>query len=172
MSKAFISVGSNIEPEQNIASALSKIKLLSDILAVSTFYKTTAIGNNNIPDFYNGMISIKTDIEEHGLKFVIMRGIEDSLGRKRTENKYSSRTIDLDVIIYDDKIIDEPDYKLPDPDLFNRPFLAYPLAELEPNLILPGTAISAIELASKLDKSGLFPLVDFTKKIKSLIKIN
>lgn len=148
MTDVFISVGSNINPEENIAKALEKLKEYVDVVAVSTFYQTKAINRPNQADFINGIFHIRTDISPRKLKFDILRKIEYDLGRIRSEDKYSDRTIDLDIAIYGDMVINEGDLVIPDKDIRVRPFIAIPLLELSPTLVLPDTEekLSSLEI--------------------------
>lgn len=162
----FISVGSNIEPEKNIVGALEQLKQYVDVIAVSTFYQTKAIDRPTQADFANGVFHIQTDISPRKLKFDILRKIESDLGRIRSEDKYADRAIDLDIAIYGDMVINEPDLMIPDRDIRKRPFIAIPLLELSPSLILPDTR----EMLSSLDiiktESGMKPNNELTKILK------
>jgi 2-amino-4-hydroxy-6-hydroxymethyldihydropteridine diphosphokinase len=156
---AYIAVGSNIEPQENIPRALLELKTSQHIIAVSNFYKSTAVGRTNQPDFYNGVVKIQTPISPRQLKFDILREIENHLGRVRTSDKNAPRTIDLDLIIYGTLIIDELDIKIPDPAINIYPFVAVPLLELAPNMTLPCAK----------QKNNLHLLAEFTDRLKSLI---
>jgi len=147
LTDVFISVGSNINPEENIIKALDQLKRYVKVIAVSTFYQTKAIDRPNQSDFVNGVFHIRTNISPRKLKFDILRKIEYDLGRIRSDDKYSDRTIDLDIAIYGDRVINEPDLVIPDKDIRERPFIAIPLLELSPLLILPDTG----EKLSSLD---------------------
>ena len=100
-----------------------------------------------------------------------MRSIEAELGRIRTQDKYAARTIDLDIALYGDEVINEPELVIPDPDIQKRRFIAIPLLELNPSLVLPDTG----EQISSLDiiKSGkdLEGLHAFTENLRERIGI-
>ena len=166
---AYISVGSNIEPEKNIPEALEKLKKYVSVKAISTFYRTVPIGRPEQPAFLNGVWQIDAEQSARELKFDILRQIEAELGRVRTEDKYAARTIDLDIALYDDMVIDEPDLRIPDPNIRQRPFIAVPLLELAPRLVLPDTG----ELLSSLDivkaTQDLEPVCDFTEILRERI---
>jgi dihydroneopterin aldolase/2-amino-4-hydroxy-6-hydroxymethyldihydropteridine diphosphokinase len=149
MARAFIGVGSNIAPEKNIREALRLLARLVRIVAISTFYRTPAIDRPSDPDFYNGVVAIETDLRPMALKSKVLRKIEAALGRRRSADKYASRTIDLDLLVLTP----------PDPDILNRAFVAVPLAEIEPDLLLPGV--------DHLSKEGMQPLVEFTQKLRA-----
>lgn len=167
---AFISVGSNIEPEKNIVLALDRLRQYVNVIAVSTFYQTKAIDRPNQADFINGVFHIQTDLCPRKLKFDILRKIESELGRIRSEDKYADRTIDLDIVIYGDIVIKEPDLDIPDKDIRKRPFIAFPLLELSPSLVLPDTN----EMLSSLDiiraESDMKPVHELTEILKRSLK--
>ena len=165
MSIAYIGIGSNIDPEDNIPAALRLLEQSVRVVAVSTFYRTEPLGPPGSPPFINGVVKIETDIPPRKLKFDILRKIEDALGRRRTEDKYSPRPIDLDIMVYGDLKIHEPDLRLPDPDILTRAFVAHPLFELDPEMILPGWDAAA-DIAGKLPAEGMQPLIEFTSALR------
>ena len=134
---AYIAVGSNIKPQDNIFDALIALKTYVTINAISNFYETPPVSGPGQPDFLNGVVKIKTDRSPREIKFDILRSIEERLGRVRSTDKYAPRTIDLDLILYGSLVIDEPDLHLPDPSICLYPFVAVPLLELAPELIMP-----------------------------------
>ncbi len=162
----FISVGSNVNPSENIVKSLELLKRYVDLVAVSTFYQTKAINRPDQPDFINGIFHIRTDISPRKLKFDILRKIEHDLGRTRSEDRYSNRTIDLDIVIYGDMVINESDLVIPDKDIRDRPFIAIPLLELSPSLILPDTKekLSSLEIISA--GKDMKPAKEITKILK------
>ncbi len=167
---AFISVGSNIEPERNIPAAIAALTKSARILAVSTFYETRPLGPAGQPAFYNGVVEIATSLAPRPLKFDVLRKIESDLGRRRTGDKYAARPIDLDILAYDQLAIAESDLSIPDADIPNRPFLAVPLAELAPELVLPGLG-SVAALAARHQSHDMRPLPDFTSALRKLIEL-
>jgi 2-amino-4-hydroxy-6-hydroxymethyldihydropteridine diphosphokinase len=128
---AFIAVGSNIEPQTNIPAALHLLTQHVTVKASSTFYRTRALGRPDQPDFINGIWQIQTTHPPLFFKQHILHTIEDQLGRVRTPDKYAPRTIDLDLILYNDLQINTPDLVLPHPDI-QRPFVYIPLYKLLP----------------------------------------
>lgn len=161
MTTAYIGIGSNIEPEKNIESALRMLAEKVRVIGVSTFYRTEALNRPGSPPFINGAASIETDLDPRELKFGLLRAIEEALGRVRTEDKYAPRTIDLDVMIYGDLALDEPDIVIPDPDIRTRPFVAIPLLELAPDLVLPDTGIRLADLVEAMPTGSMVPLPGF-----------
>ena len=126
---AFVGVGSNIEPESNIASALQLLKQRVTVVASSTFYRTRAIGGGDQADFINGVWRIETTLAAAAVKRELLRPVEDGIGRRKTVEKHGCRTIDLDLLLYGDMVIDSEDLTLPHRDL-GRSFVYGPVVEL------------------------------------------
>ncbi len=169
MVDAYIGVGSNIDAEINIPKALEHLQHYVNVIAVSTVYRTAPIGRSNQPDYLNAVWYIGTSIPPRDLKFQVLRNIESFLGRIRTQDRYSSRTIDLDILIYGDLVIRETDLVIPDPDIRERPFLAIPLIELNPVLILPDTQETLQSVVSALNPGALEPLPKLTNYLKRMV---
>jgi len=138
--------------------------------STSTFYRTMPIGRPEQPFFLNGVWLIKTDKAPEELKFGVLRSIEEELGRIRTQDKYAARTIDLDVLLYGNEVINEPELVIPDPDIRTRSFIAIPLLELNTSLILPDTGepISSLDIVKS--DNELKALYVFTESLRERIK--
>ncbi|MCE5185141.1 MAG: 2-amino-4-hydroxy-6-hydroxymethyldihydropteridine diphosphokinase [Planctomycetaceae bacterium] len=165
--EAFVAVGSNIEPRENIPKAL---RLLSEsvlIADISTFYRNPAWDRPRQSDYINGVIKIATSYDARALKFDVLRRIEAELGRVRTADKYAARTIDLDLILYGDLSIDEADLKLPDDNIAKRPFIALPLLELVPGLVLPGTRTALARMKIASEPNTMHPEPELTDALKA-----
>lgn len=170
MTTAFISMGSNIAPEKNIVEALKLLSSHVKILKVSTVYLTEPLQGKSQPKYYNCVVKIETETEPRNLKVDVLKPIERKLGRERTEDKYASRTIDLDLIAYGDLRLNTKELVIPDPEIQKRAFLAVPLCEIEPGLQLPGWDKSIEEIADSFRDPGMIPLIDFTTTLRSLLK--
>ena len=166
MSLAYIGVGSNVDPEQNIAAALRLLKKAVRPTAVSTFYATAALRSPGDPPFWNGVFQVETLFAPRVLKFDVLRPIEAHLGRRRPADPYAPRTIDLDLLLHENTVLNEPDLQLPSADIAQRPFVAIPLLELAPALVLPGSGRKLAELAAAMPREGLEPLPEFTAKLR------
>jgi 2-amino-4-hydroxy-6-hydroxymethyldihydropteridine diphosphokinase len=164
----FIAIGSNINPQDNISNAVAALKTYVTIAAVSNFYKTPAAGRSQQPDFLNGVIKIQTDLKPRRLKFDILRPIENQLGRVRCPDRNASRTIDLDMILYDLLVINAPDFRIPDPAVRLYSFVAVPLLELAGQLILPDTHTPLANEPAAKSASGLHPEPEFTDRLRRL----
>jgi dihydroneopterin aldolase/2-amino-4-hydroxy-6-hydroxymethyldihydropteridine diphosphokinase len=128
-SLAFIAVGSNIEPQKNIAAALVALAKETNFVSSSTFYRTEPIGRPEQPPFINGVWQVGTTMQPEQIKSDLLCPIEAMLGRQRTADKFAPRTIDLDLVLYDDLVRNDADLKLPHPDIV-RPFVHGPIREL------------------------------------------
>jgi 2-amino-4-hydroxy-6-hydroxymethyldihydropteridine diphosphokinase len=163
---AGVAVGSNIEPEANIASAMEALDERVEIVALSTFYWTTAIGRPEQPEFLNGAVAVRTDRGPRALKFDVLRSIEESLGRVRTADRFASRTIDLDVVLYGDLHVAEEGLTIPAPDL-SRPFVAWPLLEVLGDCRLPEGRGTLSSLVSEADRQAMRPAIEFSQRLKA-----
>ncbi len=158
MARAFIGMGANVDPEANILRALGLLSSRARVVGVSTFYRTPAEGRPEQPDYVNGVVAIETELPPRELKEGVLEGIEARLGRRRTGDKFAARPIDLDLLLYEDLVVDEPGLALPPPDIERRPFVAIPLAELAPERILPGTDLLLRDVAAKWSGARMEPL--------------
>ena len=145
MYKATILLGSNINPEKNINKAIHRLMQEGKWLKSSQIWETEAIGSDG-PDFLNTAIVIETPLFENELKYKDLRKIEKELGRVRVENENAPRTIDLDIIIFDDQVIDQ--------DLWTRSFIASPISDLYPDLQHPINKKTLLQVARDLQSSS------------------
>lgn len=144
-SDAYVALGSNIEPFEHIEQALALLEQRVGVLGVSSFFRTAPIGAPGQPDYVNGIARIPATEDAHSLKFGILREIENELGRLRSSDKYAPRSIDLDILLFANEVIDQPGLEVPDPDIRTRPFLAAGLLELWPKAELPdGTRVATL----------------------------
>lgn len=163
---AYIAVGSNIDPETNILLAMDRLQDFVKVSATSRFYKTEPMERPGQPLFVNGVWKIRSPYEARDLKFRILRAIETDLGRLRTEDRHAPRTIDLDLVLFGDQVIDEPGLGIPDRDIYRRSFVAVPLMELDPNLVLPDTRQPLSSLPVVTQKPNMVPLPDFSDHLQ------
>jgi 2-amino-4-hydroxy-6-hydroxymethyldihydropteridine diphosphokinase len=170
MTVAFLSLGSNIEPEENMLEAVRLLSHHVRVLKASTVYLTEPLQRKSQPEYYNCVIKIETDIEPRKLKFDVLRAIEAKLGRKRTRDTFASRTIDIDIILYGNLAVSTKDLIIPDPDIQERAFLAIPLCEIEPDLVLPVANKSIREIADRFKKPKIRELERFTEALQGLVR--
>lgn len=133
---AFISLGTNIgNREQNLKTALEELSKFVNVIKKSKIYETEPMDYKDQPLFLNMVIEIKTELSAHEL-ITKLQKIENKMGRIKKMKK-GPRIIDLDILYYNNEIINEPNLKIPHPRAYKRDFVLTPLKELAPNLIDP-----------------------------------
>ena len=135
MPDVYVAAGSNVEPEENLARALDELEQAFGDLAISPAYRNEAVGFAG-PDFINLVVGFRT-VEAPGEVKQTLERIEALCGRPRTAPKWGPRSMDLDILMYDQVVSDEPALVLPRPDLLRRAFMLKPLADLAPDLRHP-----------------------------------
>lgn len=165
----YLSVAANIDPENHITQAVDRLREHVRPVDVSPFYRTRAIGRPGQPDYLNGVLRIETTLEPAPLKWDVLRPIETALGRLRTADKYAARPIDLDLLLFGQRIQQEADLTLPDPDILERVFLAAGLLDLDPDLILPGQQTPLSEWIDSDERAALEIDAAFSRRIKEHI---
>lgn len=149
---AFIGLGSNLgDREASLRRALAALAAEPDVelVAVSAFRETDPVGYADQPRFLNAAAEIETTLSPRELLERLL-AIERSLGRTREGPRFGPRTIDLDLLVHGDEVVDEPGLAVPHARLHERRFALEPLAELAPGLVVPGRG-SVDELLSWLD---------------------
>jgi len=135
MPDVYVAAGSNVEPEKNLARALDALERAFGDLAISPAYRNRAVGFEGA-DFINLVVGFSTPNVPAQVKQTLER-IEALCGRSRSAPKWGPRTMDLDILMYDQVVSDEPGLILPRPDLLRRAFMLKPLADLAPGLQHP-----------------------------------
>lgn len=137
MNKAFLLTGGNLgDRKKNLQRAHELLaEYCGKIIKLSSVYETAAWGKTDQPNFLNQVCEIETRLLPESLMQEILK-IENLMGRKRHE-KYGPRIIDIDILFYNEEIINEPALKIPHPELQNRKFVLMPLAEIAPGLQHP-----------------------------------
>ncbi len=152
MTQVYISVGSNIEREHNIRSGLAALRERFKDVVVSSIYESKAygfVGDN----FYNLVVGFDTTEELHTLASHL-QDIEDQHGRIRTGPRFSSRTLDLDLLLYGDRVSHEPGLTLPRPEIMKYAFVLLPLSEIAGQHMHPLNGKTYLELWQSFDKTG------------------
>ena len=134
MTRAYIGLGSNLGDRE--ATMRAAVAALPGVLAVSTLRETEPVGVTDQPAFLNGAAAVETELTPRELLETLL-AIERALGRERRE-RWGPRTIDLDLLLYGAETVDEPGLTVPHPHLHERRFALEPLAELDPELEIPG----------------------------------
>lgn len=142
----YLCIGSNINPEQNIVQAIILLNEVVVVESVSTAWETQAVGSSG-PNFINIATRIRSSLSVEKFKREIIRTIESQLGRVRTADKNSPRTIDIDILVVDNQIADDQ--------IWSSAHLAVPLSELTPDLIHPNTKEQLKPVANQLIKTTL-----------------
>ena len=154
MSLLHLNIGSNLDRRKNIRSALGQLESSFDKIIISSLFESPSEGFEG-NDFYNIGVNVETSKKVSEV-LDILHQIEDSLGRNRKQPKFSSRIIDLDLVIYDD-IIDEK-FNIPRKDIFRYAFVLAPLLELNPDGIHPEKGVSYLELWENFESNKVFEL--------------
>ena len=138
MNIIFLGIGSNLsDRENNLNEAVAKIEAyIGKVVSSSSVYETEPWGFQTDNEFLNLVVKVETNLTPYGLMGRILM-IESMLGRLRGEKQYSSRLIDIDILLYGDLIISENSLKIPHPFMHERKFVLVPLCEIEPELIHP-----------------------------------
>jgi 2-amino-4-hydroxy-6-hydroxymethyldihydropteridine diphosphokinase len=139
MKKAFVGVGSNLQqPRQQVVQALKALAKLPDtrLIAHSSLYRTAPVGYDNQPDFINVAAELETDLPPLQLLHELL-ALENMHGRQRPFPN-APRTLDLDLLLYDDMVMNTAELTLPHPRMHERGFVLLPLAEIAPELDIPG----------------------------------
>ena len=145
---AYVALGSNLgDKEANLRRALELlIERGVEIVKTSTFISTEPYGVTDQPQFLNGVCEVRTSLEPLELLHTLL-DIEQEMGRVRLRH-WGERNIDLDLLLYEDVVMDTPELKLPHPDMQNRDFVLLPLAEIAPELVHPILQKSIEELSN------------------------
>ena len=140
MTRAYIGLGSNLDDrERMLWSALHMLAFNPevDVVAVSSFRETDPVGYLDQPAFVNAAAAVETELGPRELLGLLL-DVERELGRTRVGARFGPRTIDLDLLLYGDEVVDEPGLTVPHPRLHERVFALEPLTELDPDLAVPG----------------------------------
>lgn len=156
--RAFIALGSNLRPRSAyLRAALERLRLIADVTAVSSFHPTEAVPERGVqatdPDFLNAAAGLETSLHARGL-LNALHGIEAALGRDRTAGATGPRTIDLDLLLFGDVVVDKPGLVVPHPRMHRRRFVLEPLVEVAPNAWHPGLRKTVVELRAAAATRG------------------
>jgi 2-amino-4-hydroxy-6-hydroxymethyldihydropteridine diphosphokinase len=134
VTRAYVGVGANLGDRE--ATIRAAVDALPGVVGVSELRETEPVGVVDQPPFLNGAVRIETSLEPRALLEILL-ATERTLGRVR-EERWGPRTVDLDLLVYGDLTVDEPGLRVPHPRLHERRFALEPLAELDPELVVPG----------------------------------
>ena len=158
MARIYISIGSNIEAERHLRLAIGELRKYYGELELSSVYESEAVGFDG-DNFLNMVVGLDTDEEVHTV-LQTLREIEDRHGRVRNGPRFSARTLDLDLLLYDDLVVKEEALDLPRGEIIQNAFVLWPLAEIAPEIMHPVEQQSMAALWQGFDKESqkLWPI--------------
>ena len=149
MARVFLSIGSNIEPEFNLKSCASSLAFHFTNPEWSPLYRSAAEGMVG-DDFLNAMVMIDTDQSIESI-YHLLKKIEDCHGRKRSTSKFTNRTLDIDLSLYDNTVISTSRLTLPSAEITTAAYVLVPLVDLAPNDLHPVTGKSYQAILNDLE---------------------
>jgi 2-amino-4-hydroxy-6-hydroxymethyldihydropteridine diphosphokinase len=155
METAYIALGSNLPsstgtPQQTLDAAILRVTQLGRLLAQSSYYETAPVGYADQPSFLNAAIALQTELDPESLLDHLLE-IERSFGRDRSHGiPNGPRTLDLDLLLYGDRVLDTQILQLPHPRMAQRAFVLAPMAEIAPDLVHPHLRKSMSQLLKDL----------------------
>lgn len=155
MTTAYVALGANLDdPRSQILQALGELDGIpeSRVVSRSSLYRTAPVGNPDQPDFINAVARLDTALDARPLLDALLE-LEGRHGRRRSVPN-APRTLDLDLLLYADRVFHEAGLTLPHPRLHERAFVLAPLAEIAPDAIVPGRGRVA-DLLDRVDRSGV-----------------
>jgi len=152
MAWVYISLGSNIDREALTRAGVDALRKKYGELTLSSVYESEAVGFDG-ENFYNMVIALQTDDDVHQVAKTL-RQIEDEHGRDRSGPRFSSRTLDLDLLLYDDLIINEDKLQIPRDEILQRAFVLWPMAEVAADLEHPQVHKTYGELWDAFDQDS------------------
>jgi len=153
--RVFIGLGSNLEsPREQIKTAVKDMQLMPEtkFVACSSLYKSPPMGPQDQPDYINAVIELDTKLTPHRLLDQLQK-IEQQHGRIRKRH-WGERTLDLDLLVYADEVVNDERLVVPHPGIATRAFVLYPLAELDEQLVIQGIGMVE-QLVTQCPRDGL-----------------
>ena len=155
MTIAFIGLGSNMNsPRQQITTAIQSLGEIqsTQMISASSFYESKPIGPQDQDNYINAVVKLETDLVAIAL-LDSLQAIENDHGRERKQH-WGPRTLDLDILLFGDQVIHNGRLTIPHAEICNRPFVLVPLAEINPDCVIPEKGL-VTDLVSKVDQAGL-----------------
>lgn len=150
MNLAYLSLGSNIDKERNLPEAVRLLAEHGRVLAVSTVYETPPVGNPDDPAFFNAALILETALGAGELKAEVLGAVERQLHRTRNADPNAPRTIDVDISLFNDAILDLGKRHIPDPEILRFAHIVAPLAEIAPDYRHPETGQTLRDIAAQV----------------------
>jgi 2-amino-4-hydroxy-6-hydroxymethyldihydropteridine diphosphokinase len=152
MSTVYLGLGSNVDAQSNIASGLEALQNTFGGVALSPVYRTRAVGFEG-NDFINLVARVETDMQPLELKR-FLHNLEDHHGRARNVPKFSDRTLDIDILLYDDLYLISPELEIPRDEILTAAHVLQPLADLAPDILHPVVRVTLRELWQAFPRQG------------------
>ncbi|HEY1208559.1 MAG TPA: 2-amino-4-hydroxy-6-hydroxymethyldihydropteridine diphosphokinase [Terracidiphilus sp.] len=159
MRTAYIGMGANLAslagaPEATLAAAALRLESLGRVVRRSSLYNTEPVGYASQPRFVNAVVALETELSPHELLDGLL-AIEKEFGRDRAAGVVNKpRTLDLDILLFGDLEISEPNIRIPHPRLAKRAFVLVPLCEITAKVLVPGSGVSVTQLLANLLKGS------------------
>jgi 2-amino-4-hydroxy-6-hydroxymethyldihydropteridine diphosphokinase len=153
---AYIGVGSNLDdPRAQVLGAFAELAKLPNtrVILTSPIYRSRPFGPVPQPDYANAVVGILTRLEPRAL-LASLHSLEAARGRPKERERWGPRVLDLDVLVYGSERLDDPDLTLPHPGIVERNFVLYPLADIAPELHIPGLG-RVTELRGRVTSEGI-----------------
>ena len=151
---AYLSLGSNVgDRVAHLRDAIARLESIGRVVSVSSFYETEPVEVTDQPWFLNGAVGLETALTAEQLMAELLQ-IEQEMGRRRIQKK-GPRTIDIDILLFDDLILDSPDVTIPHPAMQERRFVLEPLAEIAAEARHPGVKKTIRELLEELPAGAI-----------------
>ena len=151
--RAYLSLGSNIEPQTHLRAAIDALRARFGDVVVSPVYRTPAVGFDG-PAFLNAAAIVDSDLEPQALSDWL-HALEDAHGRDRSGPRFSDRTLDIDIVLFDDRVLDGAGHlRVPRPEL-KHAFVLRPLADIAPQVGVPGTGRTLAQLWAAHPEYGM-----------------
>ena len=147
-------LGSNIDKEINLPKAIFLLKNYCNIIAISSIYETLPVGCVSQDNFFNAAVQFETELDVYGVKDEIISSIEKKLDRVRLNDKNAPRTIDIDIVLFNNEVLEYDNHHIPSPDLLEYAHVIVPIAEIIPDLRHPETGQTFRSIADTFAKSA------------------
>lgn len=154
LNQAFLSLGSNIEAEKNLPAAVGELAGYGRVRRVSRVWESPSAGDPLQPHYLNAALWLETSLSARELKETAIAAIEGRLGRVRNADRFAPRTIDIDIMLFNQERLQLGNRRIPDPEVLVRPFVAIPLAEIAPDYVHPETGETLATIAARFDPAA------------------